>query len=86
MGNLQSFGSEEIRALVESPRVTIRRDAAPDPNGRCVVYWMQRAQRGINNHAIDLALQIANLLGLPLIVTLPDSPTSLTRIYGIMPS
>jgi deoxyribodipyrimidine photo-lyase len=29
---------------------------------------MQRAQRGVDNHAIDLAVKIANLLGLPLIV------------------
>ena len=29
---------------------------------------MQRAQRGIENHAVDLAVKIANLLGLPLVV------------------
>ena len=29
---------------------------------------MQRAQRGIDNHAVDLAVEIANLLGLPLVV------------------
>jgi deoxyribodipyrimidine photo-lyase len=29
---------------------------------------MQRAQRGIDNHAVDLAVHVANLLGLPLIV------------------
>jgi deoxyribodipyrimidine photo-lyase len=29
---------------------------------------MQRAQRGIDNHAVDLAVKIANLLGLPLVV------------------
>jgi deoxyribodipyrimidine photo-lyase len=29
---------------------------------------MQRAQRGIDNHAIDLAANVANLLGLPLVV------------------
>ena len=29
---------------------------------------MQRAQRGIDNHAVDQAVEIANLLGLPLVV------------------
>ncbi|WP_353072982.1 deoxyribodipyrimidine photo-lyase [Tunturiibacter gelidiferens] len=48
--------------------MTVRRDGGPDPEGRCVVYWMQRAQRGIDNHAVDLAAKVANLLGLPLVV------------------
>ncbi|HEY6412316.1 MAG TPA: deoxyribodipyrimidine photo-lyase [Edaphobacter sp.] len=59
---------EELRALSEDPRVTVRRDGLPDPGGRCVVYWMQRAQRGVDNHAVDLAVEVANLLGLPLVV------------------
>ena len=29
---------------------------------------MQRAQRGVDNHAVDLAVEIANLLRLPLVV------------------
>ena len=29
---------------------------------------MQRAQRGVDNHAIDLAVKVANLIGLPLVV------------------
>jgi deoxyribodipyrimidine photo-lyase len=49
-------------------RVTVRREGSPDLKGKCVVYWMQRAQRGIDNHAIDLGVKIANLLGLPLVV------------------
>ncbi len=48
--------------------MTVRRDGAPDPKGKCVVYWMQRAQRGVDNHAVDLAVKMANLLGLPLVV------------------
>src|SRR3984957_16361648 len=60
--------SDELRTLADDPRVTIRRDGPPDPNGKCVVYWMQRAQRGVDNHAVDLAVQVANLLGLPLVV------------------
>src|SRR5580704_12329976 len=68
MAKLTSRVPEELNVLAEDPRVTVRRDGLPDPDGRCVVYWMQRAQRGTDNHAIDLAVDVANLLGLPLIV------------------
>ena len=60
-------------------RVTVRRGGAAKRGGRCVVYWMQRAQRGIDNHAADLAVNVANLLGLPPVVyfavisNLPDA-------------
>ena len=60
--------AEELKALSDDTRVTIRRGGAPDAEGRCVVYWMQRAQRGVDNHAVDLAVKIANLLELPLVV------------------
>lgn len=58
----------EVAALLSDARVTVRRAGTPDPGGRCVVYWMQRAQRGVDNHAVDLAVKVANLLGLPLVV------------------
>src|SRR6202789_751983 len=58
----------ELQVLAEDMRVTVRRGGAPDPDGRCVVYWMQRAQRGVDNHAVDLSVRVANLLGLPLVV------------------
>ena len=34
-----------IETLSQDERVTVRRKGAPDPEGNCVVYWMQRAQR-----------------------------------------
>ena len=68
MAEVQTALPEELRALVNDARVTVRRDGAPDPMGKCVVYWMQRAQRGVDNHAVDLAVKVANLLGLPLVV------------------
>src|ERR1700678_1427099 len=58
----------ELQVLAEDMRVTERRGGAPDPDGKCIVYWMQRAQRGRDNHAVDLAADIANELGLPLVV------------------
>ncbi len=54
--------------LAKDPRVTIRRDGTQAPDGKCVVYWMQRAQRGVDNHAVNLAVHVANALGLPLVV------------------
>src|SRR3984885_10670393 len=68
MAATQSSLAEELRTLADDARVTIRRDGLPDVGGKCVVYWMQRAQRGVDNHAVDLAVHVANLLGLPLVV------------------
>ena len=55
---------QALRALADDARVTVRRGGAP-VQGRCVVYWMQRAQRGRDNHALDKAVEVANALGLP---------------------
>jgi deoxyribodipyrimidine photo-lyase len=57
-----------LRQFAAQPRVTVRRDGDPKSDGACVVYWMQRTQRGLNNAAVDCAVTIANELGLPLIV------------------
>jgi deoxyribodipyrimidine photo-lyase len=58
----------ELRELANDARVTVRRNGAPDRDGKCVVYWMQRAQRGRDNHAVNIAVQVANALELPLVV------------------
>src|SRR5271170_2634399 len=68
MARVPSDLSEQLHRWSSDSRVTVRREGTPDPNGRCVVYWMQRAQRGVDNHAVDLAVRVANLLGLPLVV------------------
>ncbi len=78
---------EELRALAADPRVTVRRGGAPDSGGRCIVYWMQRSQRGIDNHAVDVAAQVANLLRLPLIVyfaAISDLPCANLRHYAFL--
>jgi deoxyribodipyrimidine photo-lyase len=62
------WASADLQAHLSSPRVTERRGGVPDPNGKCVVYWMQRAQRGMDNHAVNLAVAIANELKFPLVV------------------
>jgi deoxyribodipyrimidine photo-lyase len=52
----------------DDPRVTVRRGGPPDPAGQCVVYWMQRAQRAVDNPALETAAAVANELGMPLVV------------------
>jgi deoxyribodipyrimidine photo-lyase len=84
MAGAESDLSEQLVCWSNDPRVTVRRAGVPDPKGRCVVYWMQRAQRGVDNHAVDLAVKIANLLGLPVVVYfagISDFPHANLRHY-----
>src|SRR5580698_4478134 len=57
-----------LQSYAENPRITIRRGGEPLNDGKCVVYWMQRAQRGVDNPALDLAIALGNELKLPVIV------------------
>ena len=65
---------DDLTRLTKDPRVTVRRAGTPDPEGACVVYWMQRAQRGIDNPALDVAVDAANALGKPVVVFLAPVP------------
>ena len=56
------------------PRVRVRRSGWPDPEGKCVVYWMQRSHRGVDNPALDVAVEAANDLGKPVVVYLAPVP------------
>ena len=40
--------------------VRVLRDGAFDTEGSCVLYWMQRSQRGRDNPALNLAIEIGN--------------------------
>jgi len=53
--------------VADDPRVTVRRPGPPDVDGRCVLYWMQRAQRFSDNAALDLAIEAGNELGKPVV-------------------
>ena len=63
-----------FQKLTADPRVTVRRNGPPDSTGTCVVYWMQRAQRGMDNPALDLAIEAANALGRPTVVFFAPVP------------
>jgi deoxyribodipyrimidine photo-lyase len=57
-----------LERLTQDPRVTVRRAGAPDPDGTCVVYWMQRAQRASDNPALNVAIEAGNALRKPVVV------------------
>ena len=63
-----------LQQLEVDPRVRVRRKGHPDPDGRVVVYWMQRAQRAIDNPALDLAINAGNTLHQPVVVFLSPVP------------
>lgn len=76
-----------IEQLLANPRVTVRREGNPATGGKCVVYWMQRAQRGTNNPALDVAIQAANELKLPVAVFFglhPKYPNANQRHYAFL--
>ncbi len=58
---------EAFERLAANPRVTVRRGGEPPRDAKCVIYWMQRAERGIDNPALDTAIALGNELGLPVV-------------------
>jgi deoxyribodipyrimidine photo-lyase len=60
----------DLEALAKDRRVTVRRGGEPRADGKCVVYWMQRAQRALDNPALEVAIAAGNVLGLPVVVYL----------------
>ncbi len=78
---------EFLKKLADNPRVTVRRAGAPLKDGKCVVYWMQRAQRGLDNPAVDLAIKIGNELGLPVVAffsAISNFPHANLRHYAFL--
>ena len=76
-----------VERFGQSPRVNMRRTGEPDNDGRCVVYWMQRAQRALDNPALDTAIEIANELGKPVAVFFglhPHYPNANERHYHFL--
>jgi deoxyribodipyrimidine photo-lyase len=78
---------DRLVQLAEDPRVSVRRKGAPDSLGKCVVYWMQRAQRALDNPALEIAVQAANALRKPCVVyfaPVPFYPNAKLRHYAFL--
>ncbi len=77
----------EMEQLKQDPRVTVRRDGPLDPDGRCVLVWVQRAQRATDNPALDIAIAAGNALRLPVVAFLgivPSFPNGNWRHYQFL--
>jgi deoxyribodipyrimidine photo-lyase len=78
---------EALRKIADNPRVLIRRAGPLAPDAKCVVYWMQRAERALDNPALDIAVQVANALDLPLLTffsTISNFPHANWRHYAFL--
>jgi deoxyribodipyrimidine photo-lyase len=64
----------KIETLSLDPRITVRKPGAPNPEGECVIYWMQRAQRALDNPALNVAVELGNELAKPVVVFLAPVP------------
>jgi deoxyribodipyrimidine photo-lyase len=77
----------KLEQLVSNPRVIVRRQGPPSPSGKVVVYWMQRAQRALDNPALDVAVEIANALHQPVVIffaPVPFYPHANLRHYAFL--
>jgi deoxyribodipyrimidine photo-lyase len=77
----------DLLPATPDPRVRVRSLAPPPVGARCVVYWMQRAQRGVDNPALDVAIDAGNRLGLPVAVHFglhPGYPGANERHYAFL--
>ncbi len=63
-----------IEHLRQDPRVTVRSAGSADPDGKCIVYWMQHSQRALDNPALDLAIKLGNELQKPVVVFFAPVP------------
>jgi len=78
---------QELALLAAQPRVQVRRAGPLRKGGRCVVYWMQRAMRIVDNPALDVAIEAGNALGLPVAVffsVIPNYPNANLRHYHFL--
>jgi len=77
----------DLARIAESPRVLVRRAGVPLKGGKCVVYWMQRAMRIVDNPALDVAIEAANEMRLPVVVffaVIPSYPNANLRHFHFL--
>jgi len=76
-----------LSSIAENRRVTVRRGGDPKADGLCVVYWLQRAQRALDNPALEVAIACGNALGLPVVAyfsVIPNYPNANYRHYHFL--
>ena len=78
---------DAIEKMRSNDRVTVRRAGEPNTEGKCVVYWMQHAQRAEDNPALDVAIGIGNELQRPVVAffaPVPFYPNANLRHYHFL--
>ena len=73
--------------MIHPHRIKIDSNRSDDADGKYVLYWMQSAQRTIDNHALSLAIQKANQHKCPVLVAFvvtPNFPNGNTRHFRFM--
>jgi deoxyribodipyrimidine photo-lyase len=78
-----------FEAVVESadPRVEILRGGEFDRDGRCVLWWMSRAQRASAKTAANVAIDLGNALGMPVVAVFcvdPNYPRATERSWTFL--
>ena len=71
---------------IRPERITLLNDM-PEVDGDYVLYWMQGAIRSRCNHALEMAVEVGNNLGLPVVcvfVVMDGYPEANARHYGFM--
>jgi deoxyribodipyrimidine photo-lyase len=69
------------------PAVEVYRGGETASDGRCVLLWVQRAKRAKANRAANLAVRVADALGLPVIAAfclVPGYPAATLRSYTFL--
>jgi deoxyribodipyrimidine photo-lyase len=75
---------EALNGIAADKRVLVRRGGEVRGDGKCVVYWLQRAQRAVDNPALEAAIACGNALGLPVVAyfsVIPNYPNANWRHY-----
>ena len=78
---------EGLAEIAAGARVTVRRGGKPPADGKCVVYWLQKAQRALDNPALEVAIACGNALALPVVAyfsVIPNYPNANLRHYHFL--
>lgn len=75
-----------VREQENRRRMQVWRPGVSVEGGRYVLHWMQRAQRGRENHALNTAIALGNVLNLPVVsmFVVADYPAANLRHYTFL--